>query len=165
MAYALMGFVSFESSDAHWFIYPHDLVAFVDQESVTGGDDNDDNDGKQLDLENMLNEMLAEVDRDEEVSRGSRGKRSRKCGETRSYTVDGKLVFVTQAESFKYRGQHFEAFNPLEFECIVDILPPKKDQAAPSSTTAGRLVDLRSHWHPCIPCLRTASARTSVRSS
>ena len=33
MAYALMGFVSFESSDAHWFIYLHDLVAFVDQTS------------------------------------------------------------------------------------------------------------------------------------
>ena len=71
--------------------------------------------------------MLAEVDRDEEVSGGDRGKRSRKCGGTRSYTVDGKLVFVTQAESFKHRGQHFETFNPLEFECIVDILPPKKD--------------------------------------
>ena len=138
MAYALMGFVSFESSDTHWFIYPHELVAFVDKEPEASGDDNgnghdndhgDDNIG---DVENMLNEIISEVERDDEDSAGR--KTSGKRGGTRTYNIDGKLVFITQAESFKHRGIHFEAFSPLEFECIVDIRPPRKEPKAPSSS-------------------------------
>ena len=64
MAYALMGFVSFESGDTHWLIYPHELVAFIDKEPEASGDDNDnghDNDNGDDnigDMENMLNEMI-----------------------------------------------------------------------------------------------------------
>ena len=135
MAYALMGFVSFESSDSHWYIYPHDLVSFVAQErSMTGNATHLDDIGdiSYLDFERALGDMIAEMDKDDD-SGDARGKRKG----TRTYKCDGQLVFVTQAESFKHRGPHFVDYSPLEFVAIVDILLPKKP-ATPSATGAGR---------------------------
>ena len=135
MAYSLMGFVSFESSDSHWYIYPHDLVSFVAQErSMTGNATHLDDLGdiSYLDFERALGDMIAEMDKDDD-SGDARGKRKGNL----TYKCDGQLVFVTQAESFKHRGPHFVDYSPLEFVAIVDILLPKKP-AAPSATGAGR---------------------------
>ena len=135
MAYALMGFVSFESSDSHWYIYPHDLVTFVAQERcMTTNAAHLDNlsDISDIDFERALGDMIAEMDKDDD-SGDAQGKRKG----TRTYKCDGQLVFVTQAESFKHRGPHFIDYSPLEFVAIIDILLPKKP-AAPSPTGAGR---------------------------
>jgi hypothetical protein len=42
------------------------------------------------------------------------------CGGTNSYkTTDGKVVFLTQAESYHHRGPAFAHYSQLEFECII----------------------------------------------
>lgn len=35
----------------------------------------------------------------------------------------GKIVFVTQVESYRYRGESLEEYSALKFEMFVDILP------------------------------------------
>ncbi len=43
-------------------------------------------------------------------------------GGTNSYkTTDGKVVFLTQAESYHHRGPAFAHYSQLEFECIVQL--------------------------------------------
>jgi hypothetical protein len=36
-------------------------------------------------------------------------------------TTDGKVVFLTQAESYHHRGPAFAHYSQLEFECIVQL--------------------------------------------
>jgi hypothetical protein len=44
------------------------------------------------------------------------------CGGSNSYkTMDGKVVFLTQAESYHYRGLAFAHYSQLESECIVQL--------------------------------------------
>jgi hypothetical protein len=44
------------------------------------------------------------------------------CGGANSYkTTDGKVVFLTQAESYHHRGLAFAHYSQLEFECIVQL--------------------------------------------
>ncbi len=44
------------------------------------------------------------------------------CGGAKSYkTTDGKVVFLTQAESYHHRGPAFAHYSQLEFECIVQL--------------------------------------------
>jgi hypothetical protein len=44
------------------------------------------------------------------------------CGGPNSYkTTDGKIVFLTQAESYHHRGLAFAHYSQLEFECIVQL--------------------------------------------
>ncbi len=44
------------------------------------------------------------------------------CGCANSYkTTDGKVVFLTQAESYHHRGPAFAHYSRLEFECIVSF--------------------------------------------
>ncbi len=44
------------------------------------------------------------------------------CGGANSYkTTDGKIVFLTQAESYHHRGPAFAHYSQLEFECIVQL--------------------------------------------
>jgi hypothetical protein len=44
------------------------------------------------------------------------------CGGANSYkTIDGKVVFLTQAESYHHRGSAFAHYSQLEFECIVKL--------------------------------------------
>jgi hypothetical protein len=42
------------------------------------------------------------------------------CGGANSYkTTDGKVVFLTQAESYHHHGPAFAHYSLLEFECII----------------------------------------------
>ena len=66
MAHALMGFVSFESSDSHWFIYPHDRVTFAAQERCIMEDAADLSDINDIDFERALGDLIAEMDKDDE---------------------------------------------------------------------------------------------------
>ena len=44
------------------------------------------------------------------------------CGGANSYkTKDGKVVFLTQAESYHHRGPAFAHYSQLEFECIIQL--------------------------------------------
>ncbi len=44
------------------------------------------------------------------------------CGGANSYkTTDGKVVFLTQAESYHHRGPAFAHYSQLEFEYIVQL--------------------------------------------
>ncbi len=44
------------------------------------------------------------------------------CGGANSYkTKHGKVVFLTQAESYNHRGLAFAHYSQLEFECIVQL--------------------------------------------
>ncbi len=44
------------------------------------------------------------------------------CGGTNSHiTTDGKVVFLTQAESYHHCGPVFAHYSQLEFECIVQL--------------------------------------------
>ncbi len=44
------------------------------------------------------------------------------CGGTNSYkTTYGKVVFLTQAESYHNCGPAFAHFSQLEFECIIQL--------------------------------------------
>jgi hypothetical protein len=48
--------------------------------------------------------------------------RMRFCGGANSYkTTDGKVVFLTQAESYHHCGPAFAHYSQLEFECIVQL--------------------------------------------
>eukprot|EP00644_Phytophthora_capsici_P005155 jgi/Phyca11/96771/e_gw1.1.877.1 len=55
----------------------------------------------------------------------------------RMYKVDGKILLVTQAESYRHRGEAFKEFSALEFEMIVDILP-RRDEAKLDLPQRGR---------------------------
>ena len=63
MAHELMGFVSFESSDSHWFIYPHDFVTFATQERYIMEDAAD---LSNIDFDCALGELIAEMDKNDE---------------------------------------------------------------------------------------------------
>jgi hypothetical protein len=44
------------------------------------------------------------------------------CGGPNSYkTTDGKVVFLTQAESYHHHGPAFAHYSQLEFECIIQL--------------------------------------------
>ncbi len=44
------------------------------------------------------------------------------CGGANSYkTTYGKVVFLTQAESYHHRGPEFANYSQLEFECILQF--------------------------------------------
>ncbi len=44
------------------------------------------------------------------------------CGGANSYTTtEGKVVFLSQAESYHHCGPAFAHYYPLEFECIVQL--------------------------------------------
>jgi hypothetical protein len=66
------------------------------------------------------------------------------CGGTNSYkTTDGKVVFLTQAESYHHRGPAFAHYYQLEFECIVQLqdkvqLQEKAELINKSSKDCGR---------------------------
>ncbi len=43
-------------------------------------------------------------------------------GGTNCYkSTDGKIVFLTQAESYHHRGPAFDHYSQLEFECIIQL--------------------------------------------
>ncbi len=66
------------------------------------------------------------------------------CGGANSYkTTGGKVVFLTQAESYHRRGLAFAHYSQLEFECIVQLqenvqLQEKAELSNKSSKDRGR---------------------------
>ncbi len=120
MASALLGNKSIISSELFRYIFPHVNVSYVN--SLLESDSNlcynkcvksshstdEDNEYSQSCLDAVMETVWKDDDQDEF------------CGGANSYkTMDGKVVFLTQAESYHHRGLGFAHYSQLKFECIV----------------------------------------------
>ena len=128
MVYAITGNRSFVSSDTFCYIYPYTFVEYfraVDEINVENGDRIS---SIQATLDNLadMTTSLNNADEQDEQSSG-----------TQMFSIDGKIVFLSQAESYLHRGVHFDNFSPLEFFSIIDILPVPADENV-SKSNRGR---------------------------
>ena len=61
------------------------------------------------------------------------------CGGANSYkTTDGRVVFLTQAESYHHRGPAFAHYSQLEFECIVHQEKVQRQEKAEFSNKSSK---------------------------
>jgi hypothetical protein len=60
-------------------------------------------------------------------------------GGARVFSVEGKIVLLTQGESYHHCGDFFVDFSPIEFECIVDVLSDGHIQEESRGNRRGRL--------------------------
>lgn len=124
MAYALAGNRSYISSESFWFIFPHDLVKYVDyvqNRDRMATDEEMEDTMESISVQSRIDELIDEAN-NEDVSRAPREQPPSSSG-ARMFKVNGEIILVTHAISYRHRGVHFEAFSPLEFEMIVDVLP------------------------------------------
>ncbi len=71
------------------------------------------------------------------------------CAGTNSYkTTDGKVVFLTQAESYCHRGLAFAHYSQLEFECIIQLQEKvKREEKAELSNKSSKIVVVNQDQH------------------
>jgi hypothetical protein len=122
MASALLGNKSIISSEIFCYIFPHANVSYVN--SLLQSDSNlchDEcvNSSRSMDENNeyaqsCLDAVMEAVWKDDDHDEFSGGANSYK-------TTDGKVVFLTQAESYHHRGPAFAHYFQVEFECIVQL--------------------------------------------
>ncbi|ETN07132.1 hypothetical protein PPTG_13528 [Phytophthora nicotianae INRA-310] len=134
---------SFLSSDTCWFVFPHKLVQYVENlhvqdesaseveedgeiGNVTGDDDEEDGS-----IHERLEALIASADENEVSSADMNGVTH--TGSRMFRLNDGKMVVVTQSDSYWHRGKWFADYSPLEFEMIVDLLPRRDCKREPSS--------------------------------
>ncbi|KAG1695178.1 hypothetical protein DVH05_020819 [Phytophthora capsici] len=127
MAYALAGHRSYLSSDSFWYVFPNKLVDYVINEALAGaGPDDDEQIGAEVEekvVHETLDDLIVFANEEETSSAGG----AMNTG-ARMYRIsNGEMVLVTQVVSYRCRGKWFEAYSPLEFEMIVDILPRTDD--------------------------------------
>ena len=122
MASALLGNKSIISSEMFCYLFPHANVSYVNSlmdshPNLCHGEcakssylTDESNEYAQSCLDAVMEAVWKDNDQDEV------------CGGTNSYkTTDGKLVFLTQAESYHHRGPAFAHYSQLEFECIIQL--------------------------------------------
>jgi hypothetical protein len=122
MASALLGNKSIVSSELFCYVFPHANVSYVNSlmdshpnlcrgecaKSSHSTDEN--NEYAQSCLDAVMEAVWKDDDHDEF------------CGGANSYkTTDGKVVFLTQAESYHHHGLVFAHYSQLEFECIIQL--------------------------------------------
>ncbi len=122
MAFALLGNKSIVSSELFRYVFPHANVSYVN--SLIKSDSNlchdecaksshlmdENNEYAQSCLDAVMEAVWKDDDHNEV------------CGGTNSYkTTDGKVVFLTQDESYHCRGPAFAHYSQLEFECIIQL--------------------------------------------
>jgi len=119
MASALLGHRSHVTSDTYRYIFAHDNVWYKDKqfnkekinkkviETIT------DKTNEHLTVHECL-DALNDVDEDT----------FEKVGGTRAFHVKStdQIILLTQAESYRHRGPWFANMNPLEFECVVELI-------------------------------------------
>ncbi len=121
-ASALLGNNLIISSELLSYVFPHANVSYVN--SLSQFDSNLCNDecvktSSSIDENNeyaqsYLDAVMEAVWKDDEHDEF--------CGCANSYkTTYGKVVFLTQAESYHHRGPAFAHYSQLEFECIVKL--------------------------------------------
>ncbi len=122
MASALLGNKSIISSELFCFVFPHANDSYMN--SLIKSDSNlchdeCENSSDLMDENNeyaqsCLDAVMEAVWKDHD--------HIEVCGGANSYkTTDGKVVFITQAESYHHRGPAFAQYSQLEFECIVQL--------------------------------------------
>ena len=123
MIAALLGMKSFVSSDDFYYIFPHDYISFIEENidisdyNLVCIEENKSEENIEENIENNIKEILKLVEEDE-IDKEEFGKSKG----AKMYKVNkDSIVFLTQAESYIFRGEHFKEFTPLEFECIVEI--------------------------------------------
>ena len=126
MIAALLGQKSVMSSEKFRYIFPWDLIAFLNKNIKCKQDDIENENNKlieEINNENILNinDAINEIDtlleeEDIECEKENKGKSS-----TMYKVNNNTTIFLTQVESYLNRGIHFEKYSPLEFESIVDI--------------------------------------------
>ncbi|ETN10951.1 hypothetical protein PPTG_22614 [Phytophthora nicotianae INRA-310] len=152
MVYALLGHKSFISSEAFWYIFPHGYMdelrkmemnevnddhdtsdsesgSLEDDEGPIGDDFDVDSgsdsadEGGNIPMTQVIEELASFAHSDDlsELRTGLSGQYT--SGGARAYKVEGRTIFITQVESYKFRGEHFVDYSPSEFACIVDIVP------------------------------------------
>ncbi len=129
MASALLGNKSIVSSKLFRYVFPHANVFYVN--SLRESDSNLChgecaksshlmNENKEY-AQSCLDAVMEAVWKDDDHKEF--------CGGANSYkTTDGKVVFLTQAESYHHRGPAFAHYSQLEFECIVQLQQKVKPQ-------------------------------------
>ena len=70
-------------------------------------------------VDNILDDLIQAVEGKENGSDS--------CGGAAIYKIkgSGKIVILSQCDSYIHRGPHFECFSQLEFECIVELIEKK----------------------------------------
>ncbi|ETK83720.1 hypothetical protein L915_11155 [Phytophthora nicotianae] len=94
--------------------------------NVTGDDDEEDGS-----IHERLEALIASADENEVSSADMNGVTH--TGSRMFRLNDGKMVVVTQSDSYWHRGKWFADYSPLEFEMIVDLLPRRDCKREPSS--------------------------------
>ncbi len=122
MASALLDNKSIVSSELFCYIFPHAFFSYVN--SLLESDSNlchgecaknshsmdENNEYAQSCLDAAMEAVWKDDDHDEF------------CGGAKSYkTTDGKVEFLTQAESYHHHGPAFAHYSQLEFKCIVQL--------------------------------------------
>jgi hypothetical protein len=122
MASALLGNKSIISSEPFRYVFSHANVSYMN--SLIKSDSNlchdecaksshsmdENNEYAQSCLDAVMEAVWKDDDHNEV------------CGGVNSYkTTDGKVVFLTQAESYHHRGPVFAHYSQLKFECIVQL--------------------------------------------
>jgi hypothetical protein len=122
IASALLGNKSIVSSELFRYIFPHANVSYVN--SLLESDSNlchgecaksshlmDENNEY---AHSCLNAVMEAVWKDDDHNEF--------CGGANSYkTTDGKVVFLTQAESYHHCGPALAHYSQLEFMCIIQL--------------------------------------------
>ncbi len=122
MASTLLGTKSIVTSELFRYVFPHANVSYVN--SLMESDSNlchgecakcshwtdENNQYAQPCLDAVMEVVWKDDDHDEF------------CEGANSYkTTDGKVVFLTQAESYHHCGPAFAHYSQLEFECIFQL--------------------------------------------
>ncbi len=120
MASALLGNKSIVSSELFRYEFPHANVSYVNSlmdshPNLCHGEcansshlTDENNEYAQSCLDAVMEAVWKDDDHDEF------------CGGANSCkTTDGKVVFLTQADSYHHRGLAFAHYSQLEFECII----------------------------------------------
>jgi hypothetical protein len=151
MVYAITGHISFLSSDTFWYVFPFQLVKYAQGLSSARSSVNTDfGDDSVEDLvgvkdvtaatctDQSIEDELAELANQVAEETSPAGAAKAGGGGARVFSVDGKIVLLTQAESYHHRGDFFVDFSPIEFECIVDVLPDRHIEEESRGSRRGR---------------------------
>ena len=128
MASALLGNRSHITSETFRYVFAHDNVSYLEQcerskEMLIGNSTDNEEERNDEESDNYVDKILDDlIDAVEGKENGAES-----CGGTATYKIkgSGKIVFLSQCDSYVHRGPHFEFFSQLEFECIVELIEKK----------------------------------------
>ncbi|KAG1704967.1 hypothetical protein DVH05_004993 [Phytophthora capsici] len=133
MVYALLGNKSYVSSETLWYVFPRTFVAELQNQEVdAGGSDQDasaesesscasetDSIADMLDFDVLMSaeqeqssmssvtQTIEELANSAELPQSTGLNDQHSSGGARAFKIDGKTVFVTEVESYKFRGKWF----------------------------------------------------------